>query len=166
MVRDWTPDDKAALLRYANNPNIWRNLTDRFPHPYLEIDADIWLASVARMIEPSHWAIECEGSCVGGVGINLRKDIFRRTGDFGYWLAEPYWGRGLMTAVVRALVPHSMPQFGLVRLEATVIESNFASMRILEKCGFFREGVLRASVFKDGKISNSVLYAYIDKSAL
>lgn len=165
-MRDWAQDDKSALLEFANNSNIWRNLTDRFPHPYLENDADAWLASIARMPESSHWAIEHEGRCIGGVGINLGSDIYRKTGKFGYWLAEPFWGRGIMTAVVRAVVPYAMPRFGLVRLEAAVIESNFASMRVLEKSGFLREGVLRSSVFKEGRISNSVLNAFVDKSAL
>lgn len=166
VVRDWTPADKPALLKFANNPNIARNLEDRFPHPYLESDADAWLASVAQMPESSHWVIDVGGTCVGGVGVTLRNDVHRKTGQFGYWLAEPYWGRGIMTAVVRAVAPYAMRRFGLVRLEAAVFESNVASMRILEKCGFFREGVLRASVFKNGQISNSVLYACIDKSAL
>lgn len=166
VVRDWAAGDKPALLAYANNPNIWRNLADKFPHPYTERDADAWLSSVAQVPEPSHWAIEVEGGCVGGVGVTLREDIYRKSGLFGYWLAEPFWGRGIMTAAVRAVAPYAMSRFGLVRLEAAVFEWNFASMRVLEKCGFYREGVLRASVFKDGKIGNSVVYALVDKSAI
>ena len=165
MVRDWTAADKPALLMHANNPNIWRNLADKFPYPYREGDADAWLASVAQMAEPSHWVIEAEGACVGGIGVTLREDIYKKSGLIGYWLAEPFWGRGIMTATVRAAAPHGMSRFGLVRLEAAVFEWNFASMRVLEKCGFYREGVLRASVYKDGKIGNSVLYARIDREA-
>jgi [ribosomal protein S5]-alanine N-acetyltransferase len=68
---------------------------------------------------------------------------------------------GIMTAAVRATSDHVFAHFNVVRLEAPVFEWNAASMRVLEKCGFVREGVLRSSVFKDGQLIDSVLYARI-----
>jgi ribosomal-protein-alanine N-acetyltransferase len=161
VVRDWTTADKAALLRAANNRNVWRNLTHRFPHPYTEADADSWLARCAQNALPTSWAIELDGQAVGGIGTDPGEGVYAKTARFGYWLGEPFWGRGIMTAAVRATTRHIFDRFDLVRLEAPVFEWNRPSMRVLEKCGFVREGVLRKSVEKDGQIIDAVIYALL-----
>lgn len=160
-IRDWRPEDKTSLVRAANNRNVWRNLKDSFPHPYTEADADFWLALVREATPPTHWAIEVEGQAAGGIGITLGKDVHAKSAHFGYWLGEPYWGRGIMTAAVRATGDHVLACFDVARLEAPVFAWNPASMRVLEKCGFVREGVLRRSIFKDGHLIDAVLYARI-----
>jgi RimJ/RimL family protein N-acetyltransferase len=162
VVRDWSPADKPDLVRYANNRNVWRNLTHLFPHPYTDADADAWLATVAAMPEPTHWAIEVDGHAVGGVGIFLGEGISCKSGDFGYWLGEPYWGRGIMSEAASAIAPYAMDRFGLCRLEASVFAWNPASMRVLEHAGFLMEGTSRASVFKDGELIDEVNYALVD----
>lgn len=161
LVRDWQPSDKASLVAHANNRNVWRNLAHRFPHPYTGADADAWFALLAGMARPTHWAVEVDGEAVGGVGIDLGEGIFGRSAKFGYWLAEPFWGRGIMTAAVRATAEFALEHFDLVRLESPVFEWNPSSMRVLEKCGFQREGLLRRSVFKDGKVIDAVLFARV-----
>lgn len=161
VVRDWARGDRESIVPYANNRKVWRNLTDRFPHPYGPQDADRWFAMLEAMREPTHWAIEVEGHAVGGVGVILREDIQARSAAFGYWLGEPFWGRGIATQVTKAVAPYAMTRFGLVRLESPVFAWNPASMRVLEKCGFVREGVARASVFKDGELIDQVIYALV-----
>jgi RimJ/RimL family protein N-acetyltransferase len=161
VVRPWQARDKAALLRVANNRNVWRNLTHRFPHPYTEANAESWLSRVAPAIEPSHWAIEVDGEAVGGIGFERGEGVYARSGRFGYWLGEPYWGRGIMTAAVRTVADYLLARPDIVRLEAPVFEWNPASMRVLEKCGFVREGVLRRSALKDDQVIDVVLYARI-----
>lgn len=161
VVRDWRLSDKASLVRFANNRNVWRNLTHRFPHPYTDADADFWLARTIGKPRPSHWAIELDGEAVGAIGVELGEGVFAKAGRFGYWLAEPYWGRGIMTAAVRATSDQVFADFDVARLEAAVFEWNPASMRILEKCGFVREGVLRRSIHKDGQLIDAVLYARV-----
>lgn len=113
------------------------------------------------MPEPTHWAIEVNGIAVGGIGVDLGEGIYAKSGHFGYWLGEEYWGRGIMTAGVRAASECAMSHFGLVRLEAPVFVWNPASMRVLEKAGFEREGILRKSVFKDDQLIDQVLYAFV-----
>ena len=110
---------------------------------------------------PTHWAIEVDACAVGGIGVDLGEGVYEKSGRFGYWLGEPYWRRGIMTDAVRVTSRHVMSHFGLVRLEAPVFEWNPASMRVLEKCGFIREGVLRRSVYKDGAVIDVVLYALV-----
>lgn len=164
VVRDWQAEDKASLVRVANNRNVWRNLNDIFPHPYTLADADRWLALQAATAKRTAWAIEVEGQAAGGVGLTPLQGIERCMADFGYWLAEPYWGRGIMTEVVQAVAPHAMQAFGLARLESWVFEWNPASMRVLDKCGFVREGVMRASAIKDGQLIDRVLYALVRRA--
>jgi RimJ/RimL family protein N-acetyltransferase len=161
-VRDWTPSDRGALVRFADNRSVWRNLTHMFPNPYTDADADAWFACLADMLEPTHWAIEVEGHAVGGIGVMVGEGVFSRSADFGYWLGEPYWGRGIMTQAARAVIPYAMSHLDLCRLEAAVFAWNPASMRVLEHCGFVREGVSRASVLKDGELIDRVVYAFVD----
>lgn len=166
IVRDWHPTDKEALVRFANNPNISRNLTDMFPHPYTDADADWWFSYLAQMDEPTHWAIEIDGVAAGGIGVTLGQGIFARSAEFGYWLGEPFWGRGTMSAAAMAVSRFALAHFDLVRLEAPVFAWNAPSMRVLEKCGFVREGVLRSSAIKDGHIIDRVMYALISGGGL
>jgi RimJ/RimL family protein N-acetyltransferase len=161
VVRDWRRTDRPQLLRLADNPRIWINLSHRFPHPYTEADADSWFDLLARQPVSTHWAIEIEGVAAGGIGIDPGEGIFSKCARFGYWLGEPYWGRGIMSAAVRATADHIFDTLDLVRLEAPVFEWNPPSMRVLEKAGFLREGVMRKGVFKDGKIIDAVLFARV-----
>jgi RimJ/RimL family protein N-acetyltransferase len=161
IVRPWRKADKASLIRYANNRKVWRNLTYAFPHPYGESDADSWLSLVSALNPSPHCAIEVAGEAVGGIGVTPLEGIFARTGEFGYWLGEPFWSRGIMTAAATAVVPLVLSEFQLYRLEAAVFDWNPASMRVLEKVGFVREGILRQSVLKDGQVIDRVLYAYV-----
>jgi [ribosomal protein S5]-alanine N-acetyltransferase len=161
VIRQWEPTDKASLVRHADNRSVWRNLRDRFPHPYTSAAADYWLTRCATMAPCTHWAIEVEGEAVGSIGFDVGEDVQARSGEFGYWLGERYWGRGIMSAAVDAVVSRVFADCDIERLQASVFEWNPASMRVLEKCGFEREGILRKSVFKDGRLIDAVLYARV-----
>jgi len=102
-----------------------------------------------------------DGQAVGGIGVILGEGIYAKSGHFGYWLGEEYWGRGIMTQAVGVVAPYVMSRFDLLRLDSPVFAWNPASMRVLEKCGFVKEGVSRASVFKDGEVVDQVLYGLV-----
>ena len=121
------------------------------PTPGFEI-----AASPGRSI---HFAIELDGAAVGGIGARAGEGIFVRTAHFGYWLGEPYWGKGIVTAAGRALLEYLKADARFARLESPVFEWNPSSMRVLEKLGFERVAVLRKSVTKDGQLIDSVLYS-------
>ncbi|MGH8242316.1 MAG: GNAT family N-acetyltransferase [Steroidobacteraceae bacterium] len=159
VVRDWRESDRESLVRHANNRKVWRNLKDRFPHPYTDADARAWLELAATRPEATDWAIEVGGEAAGGVGLVPLTDVHSRTAHIGYWLGEAHWGRGIMSQVIAAVSERALATRGIRRLEAPVFAWNPASMRVLEKCGFMREGVMRNSVFKDGQLIDSVLYA-------
>lgn len=159
VLRPWVPADKASLIANANNRNVWRNLADVFPHPYTDADADAWLRIANSPDRSIKLAIDLNGVAIGGIGARAGDGIFVRTAHFGYWLGEPYWGRGIVTAASRALLDYLKADARFVRLEAPVFEWNPASMRVLEKLGFERVAVLRKSVTKDGQLIDSVLYS-------
>lgn len=158
-LRPWRDGDQAALVRHANNRAIWRNLRDRFPHPYTREDADQWLAVVQKLPSGTQFAIEVDGEAAGGIGLELKEDVFRKTASLGYWLGEAHWNSGIMTEAVRAVTRHGFEQFALRRIQAGVFEWNPASARVLEKAGYQLEGRLRQSVIKDGEIIDRLMYA-------
>jgi RimJ/RimL family protein N-acetyltransferase len=158
-LRPWRPADRDNLVRHADNRLVWRNLTDTFPHPYTLQDADGWLASCAQPGRSVHLAITVDDAAVGGVGAIAGSGIGCAGADFGYWLGQAFWGRGIATAAARALADQLLGAGAFARLQAPVFAWNPASMRVLEKAGFVREGVLRHSVTKDGCLIDSVLYA-------
>jgi RimJ/RimL family protein N-acetyltransferase len=160
-VREWRPEDKPALIRHANNRNVWRNLVHTFPHPYTEAAADAWITMAGAPGRDIHRAIVVDGQAIGGVGVNAGTGISERTGLFGYWIGESHWGQGLATAAAGALVADAFSSGQFSRLEASVFSWNPASMRVLDKLGFQREGVLRKSVLKEGQLIDSVLYALV-----
>ena len=160
-LRPWRRGDEPALARHANNRNVWRNLRDAFPHPYTMEHAIQWVAASAGVEAGLKLAIEVGGEVVGSVGLTPQADVHRRTAEIGYWLAEPFWGRGIMSEAVRAATEHGFRTLDVVRIQAAVFEWNTASMRVLEKCGYVREGRLCRSVSKDGQLIDSVLYANV-----
>lgn len=164
-LRPWRHEDEAALLRHANNRKVWRNLTERFPHPYTEADAKAWFAIAAQASASVHLAIDLDGEAMGGIGLIAGEGITRYTAQFGYWLGEAHWGRGIATAAARAMVSFAFAHTDFVRLEAPVFAWNPASMRVLEKTGFQREALLKRSVFRDGQIIDAVLYATVRDGA-
>jgi RimJ/RimL family protein N-acetyltransferase len=161
VLRPWRSTDKADLVRHANNRRVWRNMTHTFPHPYTTEDADLWLKIAADPGRSIQLAIEVEGSAIGGVGVIAGEGIYCSTAQFGYWLGEPYWGRGIATAAAQALCDRLASERLFARLEAQVFGWNPASMRVLEKSGFTRDAVLRSAATKDGLLIDTVLYSRV-----
>ena len=159
-LREWRRDDVPALLRHAGNRNVQRNMHDLFPHPYTERAAREWCDGGWRRM--GHvWAIEVDGEAVGGGGVSPDHAPYSCSAEFGYWLGEPYWGRGIATEVAGALADYALKLHGITRVYATVHAHNTASMRVLEKNGFTREGLMAASTLKDGRPIDRVLYAKV-----
>jgi len=165
-LRPWALADKAALVRYANNRNVSRNLCDVFPFPYTDADADRWLGRAGgSAAPPGIYAIEVGGEAAGCVAVEPRIDVERLSMEIGYWLGEPFWGRGIVTEAVGRVTAAAFGEDDVVRLYAPVFAWNVASMRVLEKNGYAREAVLRRAGFKDGKVFDRVIYARVKESA-
>jgi len=165
-LRDWREDDAASIAKYANNKRIWINLRDAFPHPYSLADAKAFLSKAMHMETITYFAIASDQEAIGSIGLMPGDDVHRFTAELGYWLAEPFWGNGIMTKAVRALSEYAFRELGLLRIFAEPYTTNAASARVLENSGFALEGVIRASVLKDGRILDQYLYAKLDERAL
>ncbi len=160
-LRPWQRGDEIALALHANNYQIWRNVRDRFPHPYALEDAERWIEH-ARNADPiTNFAIVVEGAAVGGIGLIFHDDIYHRSAELGYWLGEAFWGRGLATEAVCAIVEWGFANFDIARIYAGVLEWNPASARVLEKAGFQYEARLRQAVTKAGVTMDELMYAIV-----
>jgi ribosomal-protein-alanine N-acetyltransferase len=164
ILRDWDERDIPSLTCYADNPRIAATMRDLFPSPYTREDARRFITMATHPSRNLLLAIEVEGKAVGGIGIHPLEDVHRNTAEIGYWLAEPYWGRGIVTDAVRALIPVAFGTFDIIRLQAGIFSKNPASMRVLEKCGFIREAVHRDAITKNGVVMDEVLYVLLGKT--
>ena len=160
-VRSWQHDDLPSLVRYADNRNIWINLRDRFPHPYTSRDGRDFLRTMATQQPESQFAVAVAGQAVGGIGFMVMPDVERVSAEIGYWLAEPFWGRGIASEAVSAVTRYAIETHGLTRVFALPFASNRGSCRVLEKAGYVLEGHLRRSAIKDGRIIDQMQYAFI-----
>jgi RimJ/RimL family protein N-acetyltransferase len=160
-IRPWAGGDLAALVKYANNQKIWLNLRDAFPHPYAESDGAAFLEMAARQNPTTFFAIATDEEAVGAIGISINQDVHRLTAEMGYWLAEPFWGRGMMTETVARFTEYAFDRFQLLRIYAEPYATNRSSCRVLEKADFALEGRLRSSAIKDGQVLDQLLYARI-----
>jgi RimJ/RimL family protein N-acetyltransferase len=162
VVRPWTRADVESLVRHANNNNVARHLRDRFPHPYTKAHAVAFLADCVRTEPPSSLAIEVEGEAVGGIGYVRGTDVERYSAEVGYWLGEDHWNRGIVTEPLRLLTTHLFEEVQLLRLFAVPLAGNDGSIRVLEKAGYAREGLLRASCVKFGAACDQLLFATVN----
>jgi ribosomal-protein-alanine N-acetyltransferase len=158
-IRPWTPADAESLQRHANNRNVSIQLRDRFPYPYTIDHAQTFLNWVATQASPTVWAIEVDGEACGGIGIEMHTDVERVSAEIGYWLGESVWGRGIATEALIALTGEVFKRFDLTRLYAVPFADHVASVRVLQKAGYVREGHLRQSAIKDGTIRDQLLFA-------
>ena len=160
-LRAWNKGDEKSLLMYANNRKVSINLRDRFPFPYTQKDALEWIELANQSSPLESFAIELDGHAIGGIGLILGTDIFRCSAEVGYWLGEPYWGKGLMTDALTLITEYAFKNFDLTRVWAGVFDWNPASAKVLEKAGYTFESRKKRSAIKDGKIVDELIYAVV-----
>ena len=127
--------DVAAIVALADNPRIARMLR-RFPSPYTRADAVGFVENSARRSGKLAYALTLRRGTFVGIASYMFAD--GAAPEIGYWLGEPFWGQGLMSEAVAALVGAAGNCAGIDRLGAVALAHNFASLRVLEKSGFVR----------------------------
>lgn len=160
-IRSWRPGDVGSLVVHANDQEVARQLRDRFPHPYTRTDA-VKFIQFAIEEASGNLAIEVDGAAVGAIGYIPGADIERFSAEIGYWLGRSYWGRGIATDALRTLTEHLFRERNLLRLYAMPFADNAGSVRVLEKAGYEREGLLRSNSVKHGTPRDQWLYARIN----
>ncbi|MCU1264708.1 MAG: acetyltransferase [Acidobacteria bacterium] len=156
--------DKPALLEHLSTKAIY-DTTMNIPFPYSGADADWWLTKriehTRRQRKEVTFAIRDEGNLIGVVSADSFEPGTTHRAEIGYWLAQGYWGQGVMTDAVRAFVRYAFAELEVLRLTAHVLASNVASARVLEKNGFTAEGYLRKHFLKDGQLIDARYYGVL-----
>lgn len=158
-IRPWKTDDLESLVTHANNWNVAKNLTDKFPHPYTESHGKAFI-EFAMKGKPTHiFAIDVDGKAVGGIGIHPQEDIHRKNAELGYWLGEPYWGRGIISKAIKEIVAYAFSTYDIDRVFARPFGTNTGSQKVLEKNGFILEGKFDKTLIKNGEKLDELVYA-------
>lgn len=162
-LRKWRDTDAPSLASAANNPKIFANLRDAMPSPYTLKDARDYIHLCVNADENLKLlrAIDIEGRAVGAIGVFVGSDIYSRSAELGYWLAEEYWGQGVTTAAVGQICRETFEREDIVRIFAEPFARNTASRRVLEKNGFVLEGVMKKGAFKNGEYLDWCMYALV-----
>jgi RimJ/RimL family protein N-acetyltransferase len=160
-LRPFRLEDAPRLTELANNIKIAENLRDGFPHPYTLTDAENFLKMCMDQNPTQAFAIEYNGEYVGNIGVHPEKDVYRKSAEIGYFLGEPFWGKGIMTRAVKQMVEYGFENLDIVRIHTGIFEYNIASQRVLEKCGFKKEAVFEKAIFKKNQLWNEVRYALL-----
>lgn len=153
--------DKADALAWLADPEIAR-WTLRIPHPYAGLDFDRFYA-LAREAEEAAgrtlvFAVRgADERLIGCIGLEGFSPGAHKA-ELGYWLARPFWGRGLMTEALKPVLRYCFATLRLAKLTAHVFVGNDASARVLEKLGFEREGMLRSHFKKEGRLLDAWAY--------
>jgi len=151
-LRSLQKTDKQQFAKLLNNKHILNNLRDHIPYPYTENDALYFFDYVANNDAEKVFAVTYKNELCGVVSLVLQKDVHRHTAEIGYWLGKPFWGKGIATQVVSMMTNYGFDELHLKRVYAIVFENNKASMRVLEKNGYQKEGVLVKAILKNGKL--------------
>ena len=154
----FTVAHRAGLLEAADDERIARHMTDQFPYPYTEDDADAWISLCTNEDPPTNFVILVAGVVAGGVGCEPRSDIVTGSAEIGWWLAPRWWGRGIAPIAVGRLIEYCFRDLDLHRVEAGVFLNNPASARVAEKAGFVLEGIARDGYLKGGRLVDRLNY--------
>jgi RimJ/RimL family protein N-acetyltransferase len=161
FIRSFKLSDVKSMAKYANNYNIYKRLRDHFPNPYTEKEAKEWLKYVLSQVPETNFAIATNEELIGSIGFTFQQDVNRYSAEIGYWLAEPFWGKGIANEALSKLTRFAFSKFELNRIFAGVFEGNTASIRVLEKAGYKFEARHRKAVFKEGIFLDYFVYSVL-----
>ena len=167
-LRQWEKEDSKALAKAADNPHIAENLRNVFPSPYTLADAQWFIDDcIARAQEAGQLfrAILADGAVVRSISICRGTDVYEKSAELGYWLAEEHWNKGIMSGAVRQMCREAFAVFDIVRIYAEPFAYNTGSRRVLEKAGFTCEGIMRNGVYKNGQMHSYCMYALLKEEA-
>ena len=162
-IRKWELSDATDLAAALSNKKIQDNLRDGLPYPYTEQDGTDYISAMLSADENEifAFAITVDEKLVGSIGIFRQGNIHRQTAELGYYIAEDYWGRGIMTEAVRQICRYVFAKSDIIRIYAEPFAYNAASCRVLEKAGFQYEGTLRSNAVKNGEIIDMKMYSLL-----
>lgn len=167
VIRPLHSSDARALAREADDPRIAVNLRDGFPSPYGTRDARRFISLVTSGTEDPLFglAITHDDAFIGCIGLTPGRDVYRRSGEVGYWLGVEHWGRGFASEALMGFTRHILATTNLERLHGNVFSGNPGSERVLQKSGYHLESVQRRAVFKNGEFRDLAVYVRLRTDA-
>ena len=162
-IRKWELSDAKDLAAALSNRKVQDNLRDGLPYPYTEQDGKEFISAMlsADENETFAFAITVNNMVIGSIGIFRQGNIHRQTAELGYYIAEEYWGKGIMTEAVKQICAYVFAKSDIIRIYAEPFAYNIASCRVLEKVGFQYEGTLRSNAVKNGRVIDMEMYSLL-----
>ena len=162
-IRKWELSDAKDLAAALSNKKVQDNLRDGLPYPYTEQDGKEFISAMlsADENETFAFAIMVDDKVVGSIGIFRQGNIHSQTAELGYYIAEEYWGKGIMTEAVKQICAYVFAKSDIIRIYAEPFAYNIASCRVLEKVGFQYEGTLRSNAVKNGRVIDMEMYSLL-----
>ena len=162
-IRKWKLTDAKDIAVALSNKKIQDNLRDGLPYPYSEQDGIDFISSMlsANEDETFAFAITLDDKVIGSIGVFRQQNIHRQTAEMGYYIAEEYWGKGIMTDAVKQICEYVFKNSDILRIYAEPFAYNTGSCRVLEKAGFQYEGTLRNNAVKNGKVIDMKMYSLL-----
>lgn len=157
-LRTWQAEDAPSLAQELNNKKIWDNCRDVLPYPYRLEHAEAFIDIIKKKAGIHDFCIEVDGKAVGNIGFMPGTDVERFNAEVGYVIGEEYWNQGIVTDALQEAIRFYFAYMDIVRIFALVFEHNLPSMRVLEKAGFTKVGVMTKSIFKNGHFTNAHLF--------
>ena len=164
-IRKWKIEDAEQLKNAINNEKILDNLRDGIPYPYTIENAQEFITQTLNAPKDSQysWAILVDNKVIGSVGVFRKDNIHYQTAEIGYYIAEEYWGNGIMTKVITEVCNYIFNETDIIRIFAEPFAYNIPSCKVLEKAGFELEGILRNNAIKNNKILDMKMYSIIKR---
>lgn len=161
LISQWKIEYANDLALALNNRKVLDNLRDGLPYPYMVQDAKDFITAMQNADKNSvfAFAIVFKGKCIGSIGVFRQSNIHFRTAELGYYIAEEFWGKGIMTRAVKEICDYVFDRSDIIRIYAEPFDYNIASQHVLENNGFECEGVLKNNAYKNGKLVNMKMYA-------
>ena len=162
-IRKWELSDAKDLAAALSNKKVQDNLRDGLPYPYTEQDGKEFISAMlsADENETSAFAITVDNMVIGSISVFRQGNIHRQTAELGYYIAEEYWGKGIMTEAVKQICEYVFANSDIIRIYAEPFAYNIASCRVLEKVGFQYEGTLRNNAVKNSKVIDMKMYSLL-----
>lgn len=160
LLREQSPTDCKDFFNYYKDPKVGRYILATKPTTLEEAKSEInYCRRLFYDKKGIFWSISTKKSqkMIGSVGLLINNQ--HRRGEICYDLSSEYWQQGIMTQALTVVIKHAFNNMGLGRIEALIVKENTASVALLSKLGFQREGALRQYRHYQGKFHDVEIYA-------
>jgi [ribosomal protein S5]-alanine N-acetyltransferase len=160
ILRPYQPGDIENLVKHANNFNISKYLTNKFPFPYEKKDGEAFIQLASSHDPLQIKAIVLNDEVIGSIGVHQLADIYSKSAEMGYWIGEEHWGKGIVSFAIKEMLKYGFETFNIERIFARTTHTNLASQRVLQKSGFIFEAELKGTIFKNGAYFDELIFGF------